>query len=181
MTTLRRRAGGLSTILGAAALTAACSMFYCSTCFPAGTLVRTPDGAVPIERLEVGDPVLAWDVEKGAAAVASVVATHVHESDPDLLTLTLADGREIRATADHPFWRPEAKSWARADELAVGEALAVFPPEQRETAEERTVARAPLPVKVERITRARNAAPVYNVEVSGPGTFVAADAVVSYY
>lgn len=161
------------TVFGAAALATACGMFYCSTCFPAGTLVRTPDGAVPIERLKVGDQVLSWDVEAGKTTVAAVVDTHVHESDPDLLTLTLADGRKIRATPDHPFWRPGSMDWVRAEELVVGDALAVFP--------DGAAAEAPVAVKLERITRSKNDAPVYNVEVSGPGTFVAGDAVVSYY
>ncbi|MGH9138590.1 MAG: UvrD-helicase domain-containing protein, partial [Acidimicrobiales bacterium] len=64
-------------------------------CVPPGTLVSTPAGAVPIERIRVGDVVL------GAGGHAGRV-TYAHSApfDGHLITLR-AGGRTLRTTAEH--------------------------------------------------------------------------------
>jgi hypothetical protein len=72
-------------------------------CLPEGAMIATPDGDVPVTRLEVGDPI--WTADAAGARVASRVArvgsverTGRHE----VVELTLADGRVVRASAGHP-------------------------------------------------------------------------------
>lgn len=68
-----------------------------SHCFVGETLIATPDGDVPIERLCVGDKVLTpFGVEK-------VTATMSRCTDW-LFDVTLDDGTVITTTADHPFY-----------------------------------------------------------------------------
>lgn len=95
-----------------------------SPCFPAGTLVATPDGDRPIESLKVGDAVLSWSVAEGRAVVARVSHAKVREADL-VLALTLADGRTLRVTPNHPLWEPARAQWTLAGDVAVGDLLAV--------------------------------------------------------
>lgn len=50
-------------------------------CFAAGTLVSTPHGDVPIEHLQVGDVVVAFD-QYGDLQEAKITAVFCHDSDP---------------------------------------------------------------------------------------------------
>jgi hypothetical protein len=89
------------------------------TCFPAGTLVRTQRGEIPIETVNVGDTVLThknrW--------------RHVYET-----TSRAYDGRLVRveagnlrvtATADHPFLieRDGRLAWIAAGDIRVGDSV----------------------------------------------------------
>ncbi len=72
-------------------------------CLPAGTLVRTPGGAVPIEQIEVGDEVLG---AAGGTATRVGVVRHVHRSTTDqpLVRITAGGSHgcvELAATAHH--------------------------------------------------------------------------------
>ncbi len=48
-------------------------------CFPAGTLVWTDKGMVPIEQIKVGDKVLSQPETGGEQCYKSVINTFVHE------------------------------------------------------------------------------------------------------
>jgi hypothetical protein len=61
-------------------------------CFPAGTKISTPEGEKDIETLKAGEQVLSFDPTTGKMVVNEV---------GELIT---ASGRQIRATAEHPFW-----------------------------------------------------------------------------
>jgi len=65
-------------------------------CFPAGTLVATPEGATEIESLRAGDAVLTHLGE-------SRVAVAEETGEEELYRITLIDGRVIECTATHPF------------------------------------------------------------------------------
>jgi hypothetical protein len=76
----------------------------CKTgCFPAGTLVATPQGSVPIDRMQVGQLVLSENPLSGTVEAEPVQAVL---ADPVslLLAVDLSDGSAITVTADHPFW-----------------------------------------------------------------------------
>lgn len=47
---------------------AASNIIQCFNCFKEGTLVETEDGLKPIEEIEIGDKVLAYDEETGEQA-----------------------------------------------------------------------------------------------------------------
>lgn len=63
-------------------------------CFPAGTLVDTPIGAVPIETLRAGD------IIENAIGPSRIRRTMSRQAD-SLVRITTANGREIICTANH--------------------------------------------------------------------------------
>ena len=67
-------------------------------CFAKGTLVRTPNGMFPIERLEVGDHVVTGDGH--AARIAKVHAATATE----LVRIQFSDGSTIHCTPWHRFF-----------------------------------------------------------------------------
>ena len=89
-------------------------------CFIAGTLVKTEDGDVPIEEVEAGDLVWAWDEDSGDIALKCVVETYINESY-ELVHLFI-NGEEIVTTANHPFYCP-VKGWTAACKLRAGDIL----------------------------------------------------------
>ena len=92
-----------------------------SSCFVAGTLVRTRDGRRPIEGLGVGDQVLSQDAATGALAFRSV--TFLHRNPPvATLRIALDSGEVVVASTYHRFWLA-GRGWRMARELAAGDAL----------------------------------------------------------
>lgn len=91
----------------------------------AGTLVATPEGLVAIETLEIGDMVLAYDMETGRVVPQSVLDVLRTEPKPTYnVILRAANGEtaQFEATDDHP-WLNAAKEWRNTDELTVGDWL----------------------------------------------------------
>ena len=90
-------------------------------CFKEGTLVETENGLKPIEEIEVGDKVLAYDETTGEQAYKPVVQLfrnttkewyHIH-----------AGGEEIICTGGHPFYVASLDKFIPARELKVGSTL----------------------------------------------------------
>ncbi|MFW6639121.1 RHS repeat-associated core domain-containing protein [Nocardiopsis algeriensis] len=116
--------------------------------FVPGTGVVMADGSTrAIEKVRVGDRVLATDPETGEQGERTVVATIVGEGEKTLVEITVdaTTGREapedgesagsesasevpgpvavgdvIVATDEHPFWAPELGLWVNAIDLAPG-------------------------------------------------------------
>ena len=83
-------------------------------CFPAGTMVSTPDGEREIESLRPGDVVLTRD---GPHRVARTMRRRY---DGAFVRIT-AGGRSLTATVNHPVWT--TRGWQRADALRAGDTL----------------------------------------------------------
>jgi hypothetical protein len=80
-------------------------------CFVAGSLVTMADGLQkPIEKVSVGDSVLAYNSTKGTFSKAAVlkIETPRHE---EYSRIFFENGNEITCTPDHPFWA-KGKGWA---------------------------------------------------------------------
>ncbi len=91
-----------------------------SSCFAAGTVVRTIEGPRAIETIHVGDRVLSQGTSSGQLVFQPVVAIHHNAPAP---TLRIAIGGEtIVATGIHRFWKA-AKGWTMARELKAGDRL----------------------------------------------------------
>jgi hypothetical protein len=75
----------------------------CPICLAAGTLIDTPAGPVPVERLRPGMAVWTVDAAGGLVA-ATVLATSATPVPPSFraVRLTLADGRSVTASPGHP-------------------------------------------------------------------------------
>jgi hypothetical protein len=90
------------------------------SCFAKGTLVWTKTGQRAIETLELGDLVLAQDVNSGELKYKPVMARTTRPPSP-MLKLKLA-GEEIHTTLGHPFW-VAGMGWKMAKELGDGASL----------------------------------------------------------
>lgn len=86
-------------------------------CFAAGTPVVTRFGERPIEKIQVGDLVLAKDIETGELAFKPVVRTTVR---PPEKTVRIRIGSDQFETSQgHLFWQC-GKGWSQARELQTG-------------------------------------------------------------
>ncbi len=99
----------------------------CLDSFVAGTGVLLANGASkPIERLAVGDVVLASDPETGETGAEPVTATIYSEADKKYVDISVQtdDGVKTVTTTDHhPFWSESDRAWKTAGELKPGETL----------------------------------------------------------
>ena len=114
---LEGAADGFMTGAISGAVTGALTSPYC---FVAGTLVQTVDGPKPIEEIQPGDWVWAWDEETGEVALRPVMETYVNETDE--LVHVFVSGEEIITTPGHPFYSP-VKGWTDAVHLRAGDIL----------------------------------------------------------
>jgi len=94
-------------------------------CFVAGTLVHTPAGLQPIERLQIGDLVLSQPETGGERDARKIVRT-VSFGDKAIWQVSYADSsgqtETVHATGNHPFW-VEGIGWTAAEFLEPGQLL----------------------------------------------------------
>ncbi len=95
-------------------------MPVCSS-FEPGTLIATANGTKPIEAVELGDWVVAFDAEGGITDQRQVTATYSRAVDRTV-TLTSTGGSAIVATVEHPFL-VEGGGWIEAAQLKPGDAI----------------------------------------------------------
>ncbi|MEV4675608.1 MULTISPECIES: polymorphic toxin-type HINT domain-containing protein [Actinomadura] len=96
--------------------------------FMPGTAVLMADGSTkPIDKIKVGDKVLATDPTTGKTAPQPVLATISRTGAKHLVRLTVdTDGDHgdktgtLVATDNHPFWVPAAGKWIDAGKLKPG-------------------------------------------------------------
>ncbi len=88
--------------------------------FQAGTMVMTANGSVPIEEIEPGDLVLAYNEATGEIGYYPVTDLISH-IDIQVVYLTI-DGETIVTTAEHPFYTSE-NEWIEAGELQPGDEI----------------------------------------------------------
>jgi Pretoxin HINT domain len=104
-----------------------------ASCFVAGTPVWTTTGPMQIEKIKVGELVLAQNTETGELAYKPVIGTTIRPASP--LIETRVGETLIRSTRGHPFW-VAGTGWQMAKELKAGEWLhTVHGPVQIESAE----------------------------------------------
>ena len=92
-----------------------------TTCFAAGTPVRTMEGLRPIEAIRAGDLVLSQDVTTGGLEFRPIVFVH-HNAPNQTLRITLSDDEILIASVYHRFWR-SGQGWAQARDLKPGDTL----------------------------------------------------------
>jgi hypothetical protein len=90
------------------------------SCFPAGTPIATIAGTSPIEKVKIGDCVLAQNPLTGELAYKPVQGVTRRPAVP---LVEIGVGAEtIRATRGHPFW-VNGQGWLMAKQLQVGNFL----------------------------------------------------------
>ena len=89
-------------------------------CFVAGTPVLMADGSEkPIENIQVGEAVLAWNEETKTIFSTTVVKALHHEEKPQtLFDVELEDGRKFTVNNDHPMYVVEDGDFVFTDDLA---------------------------------------------------------------
>jgi hypothetical protein len=98
-------------VVGNAILAAAAKKFQDMFCFLAGTTVQTAKGLVPIESVDVGTLVWAFDVHDCEWRLCRVRRQLGHEYTGQIITVTIGKDR-IQATELHPFWVVSGESLA---------------------------------------------------------------------
>ena len=88
-------------------------------CFPAGTLIQTEHGTKPIEDIQIGDLVWAYDEDTNTTALQPVVDIMENESDHTISLYT--EYEVIETTATHPFYTQDG--WKDASELQTGDKI----------------------------------------------------------
>lgn len=129
--------------------------------FVAGTMVLTPLGPAPVERLRAGDWVVSRH-EDGPheRVVARRVSDVIWGLADEVVWLTLDDGRTLGATPDHELWL-DGPGGRTACEIEPGDALLAADGSRR--------------VVVDKVVDA-GPTPVFNIEVAGTHTYFAEDA-----
>lgn len=129
-------------------------------CFVAGTQVLMADGTEkPIEDIQVGEAVLAWNEETKRMFSTTVVKALHHEQKPQILfDVELDDGRKFTVNNDHPMYVVEDGDFVFTDELAgrfaKGEPI-TFQDSKNQ------------PVKVASLRMRRDTCKMYNLYVEG--------------
>lgn len=90
-------------------------------CFREGTLVETDSGLKPIEDIEVGDKVLAYDQHTGKQAYKKV--TRLFRNKTDKWYHVHVNEQDIVCTADHPFYVADLEMFVTAKDLKVGQSV----------------------------------------------------------
>lgn len=91
-----------------------CNMF-CDYCCPAGTLIRTSSGLVPIEQIRDGDEIVAVDGSHSDPRPVSAHVGHVFDREAEELIELQVDGRTILLTPEHPVLT--SRGWIEAGNL----------------------------------------------------------------
>jgi predicted lipid-binding transport protein (Tim44 family)/uncharacterized membrane protein YgcG len=132
-------------------------------CFAAGTLVRTPTGDVPIERLRPGDAVFAVD-RLGRLRPTVVEMTYAARSR---LLEIVTDGGTLRTTAEQPLQLADGRF------LTAGEVVTSGQADLRGWGGEGV---ATVTIRTWRAVEAEE--PIFNLQVGSPHTFIAGGLVV---
>ena len=96
----------------------------CPICLAAGTLIDTPDGLVPVEKLHVGMPI--WTTDKvGNRIIGSVIDTTKTQAPTSfqLTRITLEDGRSVAASPGHPAADGRALAYYRVGDVVDGASI----------------------------------------------------------
>jgi intein/homing endonuclease len=77
-------------------------LVYFDLCFATGTGVDTPTGAVPIEKLKLGDLVYTYNKKTDRPAIGKVTQ-HINVGRKSVVKVTLDNGEVVRCTPDHKW------------------------------------------------------------------------------
>ena len=88
-------------------------------CFPAGTLIQTQHGTKPIEDIQIGELVWAYDEDTDTTALQPVVDVMENQTDHTISLYT--EFEVIETTATHPFYTHQG--WKDASELTQGDKI----------------------------------------------------------
>lgn len=103
---------------GAAVLLFSECIGHDTCCLARGTRVKTPDGWTPIEELEKGDDVLAWD--HGSSDYVKTEVTGTNKARREVVAVAVGNMR-LRMTSDHHVWSPEEQDYKPVGDWVTGD------------------------------------------------------------
>lgn len=90
-------------------------------CFPAGTMIMTPHGEVPIQFMSPGELVVTRNEITGKVEMCEVEELQCRPLKGSLIRITTQDGRSVTCTSNHPFYT--RSGYRKASELQNGDEL----------------------------------------------------------
>lgn len=129
-------------------------------CFPAGTMISTPNGIKPIESIQIGDTVLGVNKNR----LIPVKVQKVYSTISELIEIRTED-TIIHTTAEHPLLKMDGE-FGLAGALKNEESLCIY--------HNNTFSHS----KILSVKQILGLVPVYNIEVDSPHTFIADNIVV---
>lgn len=94
-------------------------------CLVEGTMISTPAGPLPIEQLQPGQQVFAYNEERRCITVREVTQVFRHK-DRRYGRLTLVGGRGLLLTESHPIYLANRAAYVAAGEVAAGDEALVW-------------------------------------------------------
>ncbi len=88
-------------------------------CFPAGTLIQTPHGNIPIKYIVPGELVLTRNEKTGKLELCRVGELQIRRVNGKLVRLTTENGESVVCTDNHPFLTPWG--YCKAGDLTHGD------------------------------------------------------------
>lgn len=116
---IARTAYSVGKFEGKVVTTDAAAMARASGCFARGTPISTSAGSRPIEDIQVGDQVYAYDLDENKVVESRVLEVY-RRTTTEWKDVHLEGGDVLRATPEHPFWIPTANAWIGAGDLQPG-------------------------------------------------------------
>ena len=134
-----------------------CAM-ACVYCVAAGTMIATPQGQLPVEQIQEGASIVAYDTT--AQRTVHATTSHLATRTVDAIHEIRVGATVLRVTAEHPIFTP--CGWVQAGELARGDAVLCL-------ANDGTVAYS----EIAHTRLVQESTNVYNFHVAGPESYVA--------
>jgi len=97
----------------------------CQFCFPSGTKIFTPDGEIPIEDINVGQRVYAYDENSGQKIETEVLEKYSRKYHGDLISIELESGTVIELTPEHEVFTSN-RGWIQAGQIQKEDDLLEF-------------------------------------------------------
>lgn len=107
-------------------------------CFPAGTLVKTDCGDVPIEVIAESPSsflAVSYDLQLDSVVKRSIVASATREAS-ELYEIHTSSGHSIRATPEHPIF-DQIRGFVPASEIRIGDRLYCHNPVREQSSKNR--------------------------------------------
>ena len=89
-------------------------------CLVEGTLILTPDGLTPIEKLKIGDKIISYDVSTKNIVTNAVTKIAISKTN-STIKVVLQNENIVEGTSEHPFYLPNKKSYLKMKNLKIGD------------------------------------------------------------
>jgi hypothetical protein len=97
----------------------------CTFCSPAGTLINTPMGKVPIESLKEKDLVIGFDTQNNSIQIQEIEEMYSRSYGGELICIELENGQILKLTPEHEIYTKN-RGWIMSKELTNSDQIVTF-------------------------------------------------------